>query len=131
MTTVATADPATLSRDADHGAFVAMYLVKKKPELSFEAFRAYEIDTHAALATALPGLLDYRLVFFPPQGGAPQNYDALARLTFESEAAHDAALGSEAGQRALADLPNVVDTAAMFRLSASASDAYVGVLPTE
>lgn len=130
MTTFAAAEPATLSQDPDHGAFVALYLVKKKPDLPYKTFREYEIETHAPLAMALPGLLDYRLIFFPPNDGAPQSFDALARLTFETKAAHDAALGSEAGQTALADLPNVIDVNAMVPLYAGASDAHVGTLPT-
>lgn len=127
MTTVAAADPASLSKDADHGAYVAFYLVKKRPDLSYEAFRSYEVETHAPLALALPGLLDYRLIFFPPSEGEAQSYDAMARLTFESQSAHDAALSSEAGARALSDLPNVLDVSAMMRLSAEADDAYMGL----
>lgn len=126
VTNIAFADPADLAKDADHGAFVAYYLVKKKADLTYEAFRAYETEVHAPLALDLPGLLDYRLIFFPPIEGEAQTYDAMARLTFESEDAHDAALSGEEGQRALADLPNVVDASAMFRLSAAGGDAYAG-----
>lgn len=129
MITFATADTATLSKNADHGAFVALYLVKTKPGMSHKAFRTYELETHAPLAMALPGLLDYRLVFFPPQGETPKAFDALAQVTFKSEAAHDAAFGSAAGQRALADLPNVVDVSVMVRLVAETDDAYVAHLP--
>lgn len=128
MSTLAFADTPALTQDPDHGAFVAYYLVKMKPGLSYEAFRSHEEEAHAPLVMELPGLQGYRLTFFPPSNDGPQTYDAMAQVTFESEEAHDAALASEAGQRALADLPNVVDVAAMVRLSAGAQDALVADL---
>jgi len=131
MTTLAFADRPALAPDPDHDPFVAHYLVKKKPGMTFEAFRSYETDVHAPLAMALPGLQTYRLTFFPPSEDGPQPYDAMASLTFDSEAAHDAALASDAGQRALADLPNVVDVSAMFRLSAGAQDVLVADLAAD
>jgi len=128
MTTHTFADAPKLSSDPDQDAYVAHYLVKKKPGMTFEAFRSYESDVHAPLAMALPGLKTYRLTFFPPSSDGDQPYDAMATLSFESEAAHDAALASDEGQRALADLPNVVDVEAMVRLSAGAGDVRVGDL---
>lgn len=130
MTTFASANAQSLAQDPEHGAFVAYYLVKKKPGMSYEAFRSHEEDVHAPLVMALPGLQGYRLTFFPPSDDGPQTYDAMAEVTFESEEAHDAAIASEAGQRALADLPNVVDVSAMFRLSASGQDGLVADLGT-
>ncbi len=124
MTTFTEAKTQTLSTDTGYGGFVAYCLVKKNSGISYEEFRTHEIETHAPLVMDLPGLQDYRLMFFPPQAGEAQACDAMARVTFASEADHDAALASEAGQRALADLPNVVDASAMFRLAAGAHDAY-------
>jgi len=126
MTTLASADTPTVSKDPEHGAFVAHYLVKKKSGMSDEAFRAHQIEVHVPLVLALPGLQDYRLKFFPPGPGGPQTYDAMATVTFESQAAHDAALASEAGQRALADLPNMVEPSATVVLGAGADDAFAG-----
>jgi uncharacterized protein (TIGR02118 family) len=131
MSTLAFADTPTLSPDPEQGAFVAHYLVKKKPGMSFDAFRSYEIETHAPMALALPGLQAYRLTFFPPSQDGAQTYDAMATLTFESRAAHDAALASEEGQRALADLPNVVDPAAMLLLATGAAEMFVGDLAAD
>lgn len=131
MTTLAFADTPTLSPDPAQGAFVAHYLVKKKPGLSWDEFRSYEIETHAPLPLVLPGLQAYRLMFFPPSGDGSQTYDAMATLTFESREAHDAALASEAGQRALADLPNVIVPDAMVFLASGASEAFVGDLKAE
>ena len=131
MSTQAFADTPTLTPDPEQGAFVAHYLVKKKPSLSWEAFRTYEIEVHAPLPMNLPGLQAYRLMFFPPSEDGAQPYDAMATLTFESRAAHDAALAGEAGQRALGDLPNVIDPSAMVMLSSGASEAFVGNLPAD
>ena len=128
MTEFAAADTPVLAPDQNHGSFVAYYLVKKKPDMTYEAFRNYETDIHAPLATALPGLTDYRLIFFPPNEDSAQPFDAMARLTFDTRADHDAALGSEAGQTALADLPNVLDVSAMTMLGATEADAYTSVL---
>jgi uncharacterized protein (TIGR02118 family) len=131
MTTLATADTPTVSKNPEHGAFVAHYLVKKKSGMSDEAFRAHQIEVHVPLVLAMPGLQGYSLKFFPPGADGAQSYDAMATVTFESQAAHDAALASEAGQRALADLPNIVEPSATVVLSASADDAFVGILASE
>lgn len=131
MSTLAIADTPTLSPDPEHSGFVAHYLVKKKADLSFDAFRSYETETHAPMALSLPGLQAYRLTFFPPSGDGPQPYDAMATLTFESRAAHDAALAGAEGQRALADLPNVIDPSAMVYLSSEAAEVFVGNFATD
>lgn len=131
MSTLAIADTPTLSPDPAQGAFVAHYLVKKKPGLSWDDFRTYEMETHAPLAMDLPGLQAYSLTFFPPSEDGSQTYDALATVTFESRAAHDAALASAEGERTLGDLPNVIDPAAMLMLTTGAAEAFVGALATD
>ena len=108
------------------GAFTASYLVKRKEGMSFEAFKAYQLETHVPLALALPGLKDYKLTFFPPNDSEPQVFDAMAQVTFDSSAAHDAALAAEPGQKALADLANFLDTAATRVLAAGPGDVYTG-----
>jgi conserved hypothetical protein len=65
--------------------------------MSYDAFRSYEIETHAPMPLSLPGLQAYRLVFFPPSEDGSQPYDAMATLTFESRAAHDEALAGRGG----------------------------------
>ena len=109
----------------DAAGFVATYLVEKRPDLSFEAFRAHQLDVHAPLVLALPGLRDYRVSFFAPTSEGPQPFDAMAQVYFDSAAAHAAALASEAGAQALADLPNYLDAAALLVLASGAGDRYV------
>lgn len=108
--------------------FVAAYLVKKKPGMSFEAFRTHQLETHVPLALALPGLIDYRLTFFSPIDGQSQPFDAMAQVTFESGAAHDAALASAQGQAALADLDSMLDMTALSVLLAGQGDFHTARL---
>ncbi|MEM8740444.1 MAG: EthD family reductase [Pseudomonadota bacterium] len=89
------------------------------------------------MAHALPGLRSYRYVDCPPIDCPPidcppidgqhQLFDGMALLEFDSREAHDAALGSEQGQAAMADLPNYADTDAMrpiFGPTVSRKDAF-------
>ena len=104
---------------ADHpevGMFKAVYLIKRRPDISHAEFRRRQVEDHYPLVEALPGLRRYRLDFFPPMDGADQPFDAIATVWFDDKAAHDAALGSEAGQAAMADLPNMNDMSAMMAL---------------
>lgn len=104
--------------------YVAAYLVKKKDGMSFADFKSHQLGTHVPLALSLPGLLDYRLTFFPPTPDGPQPVDAIAEVTFGNQHAYEAAMASEAGQRALADLPNMLDLNAVMVLTARTGDIY-------
>jgi uncharacterized protein (TIGR02118 family) len=96
--------------------FKAVYLVNRKVDLAFDEFRRYSTETHAPLAQALPGLRGYRLAFYPPSGGTDAPFDSSATLDFDDKSAHDAALVSPEGERALADLSNFLDTTDMIVL---------------
>ena len=111
--------------------YVATYLVKKKNGMSFDAFRSHQLDTHVPLALSLPGLLAYRLTFFPPGHDGPQPVDAIAEVTFGSQHAYEAAMASEAGQRAMADLPNMLDLNSVMVLSAQTGDSYAARMEAE
>lgn len=111
-------------KKAEHDPFTAIFLVKRKDGMSFEAFTSYQIETHVPLALRLPGLQDYRIRFFPPDNGDGQAIDALVEVRFSSAADYEAAMSSAEGARALADLPNMLDTDAMTLLIAG--DRYDG-----
>lgn len=111
--------------------FVATFLVKKKDDMSFDAFRAHQLHTHVPLALKLPGLRGYRLTFYPPNDGMRQAVDAIAQVTFADAAAYEAAMASPQGQRALADLPNMLDMDAVTVLTAGTGDQYAGELEPE
>lgn len=106
--------------------FVASYLVKAKDGMSFEEFRAYQLETHVPLALDLPGLKAYRLFMFPPIEGQPQPFHGMAQVTFESSEAHDAALASPEGQAALADLPKFQNMSALTVLKVESENFLTG-----
>ena len=66
------------------------------------AFDAYYKSHHAPLAKTLPGLLSYPV----GRGGENDPYYLVAILTFESQAALGAAMGSPEGAATVADLQN-------------------------
>ena len=67
------------------------------------AFDKHYDEVHAPLAARLPGLRSYTAA--RPGGKQPAYYLA-AVLTFDDEAAFNAAMGSDVGQEAVADLAN-------------------------
>jgi len=111
--------------------FVATFLVKKKEGMSFEAFKSHELKTHAPLALSLPGLKDYRLVIIAPAGATPQTVDAIVQVVFDSPAAYEAAMASPEGQKALADLPNMLDMSAVTVLTATSENIYAARIEGE
>ena len=108
-------------------AFQASYLVKAKGDLPYEAYRRHQLEVHVPLALNLPGLVGYRLTLFPPVDGVAQAFQGLAQVTFESRAAHDAALAAPEGQAALADLPNYLEAEEIVFLAAGPEDQFEGV----
>lgn len=80
-------------------------ILGRKNGMSFKEFDDYWLNVHAPLAAKLPGLLRYvqRHVEAP---SAEFGIDGFALIDYESAQAMDAAWASEAGQKALADVPN-------------------------
>ena len=90
---------------------MAKLLVMYHNPLDAVAFDKYYSGTHMALAKKLPGLRSYKISKGPiasPGGASP--YHLIAELTFDSIGAIQAALGSPAGQAAVADLANFAST---------------------
>jgi uncharacterized protein (TIGR02118 family) len=67
------------------------------------AFDKHYNETHTTLAAALPGLRGYTVA--SPGGPAP--YHLAAVLTWDDEESFNAAMGSEEGKAATADLANL------------------------
>jgi uncharacterized protein (TIGR02118 family) len=101
---------------ADAATLKAVFLVKRRPGMEFEAFRAYSTGTHAPMVKKLPGLRRYEVAFFPPQDGVDAAFDSSATLYFDDLAAFQAALGSPEGEAALADQENFLDKSATVAL---------------
>lgn len=86
---------------------MAKLLVMYHTPSNAAAFDRYYSGTHMVLAKKLPGVRSYKLSKGPiatPGGSSP--YHLIAELTFDSMGALQAALGSPAGQAAVADLAN-------------------------
>jgi uncharacterized protein (TIGR02118 family) len=77
-------------------------LMKRKEDMSYEAFRAWALTEHPHLAQKLPGLKGYRMNV-PLKENAESPYDAVSEMWFESDEARIAAFGTEAGKAAGGD----------------------------
>jgi uncharacterized protein (TIGR02118 family) len=73
---------------------------------STAAFDKHYDETHAPLAALLPGLRAYTVQRPAAPSGERPAYHLVAVLTFDDEAAFNAAMGSEQGAAAVADLGN-------------------------
>jgi uncharacterized protein (TIGR02118 family) len=82
-------------------------LLKRKPEISREAFAKRWLGEHTKLSSQLPGLLEYRVniaINHQPEGDSLEPlYDGTAELWWESLEAMESAFASEIGKRAGAD----------------------------
>ena len=83
------------------------------------AFDAHYAETHAALALNIPGLQRFEAasVVGTPDGSAPP-YHLVAELYFEDADALQAAMGSEEGQAAAADIPTFATGGATLLVAA-------------
>jgi len=86
-------------------------LLGRRPGMTFAEFDAYWRDVHAPLAQKVPGVVRYVQRHIVPNEvtGEPDNefgIDGLVVLDYESAEAMEAGWATEAGERALADVPN-------------------------
>ncbi len=87
-----------------------VFLVKRHPDMTPEAFAHYWIEQHTPLTAKVPGVRAYRC--YPahdPQEGIPP-FDGVAILSFDDEAAYQAAVASPEFAAAIGDAPNFQDT---------------------
>jgi|GEM_PF-2152549 len=89
----------------------AVYLIKKKPELSFQDFREYLLKTHAPnYGKKLPGLKSYTVNIVT--GGymlEERPCDGIEELEFDDEESFLKAMESPEGRAAAEDLMNVAE----------------------
>lgn len=69
-------------------------------------FRAYYEGRHLPLARTLPGLTGSRHAFAPGDLTGPSPYFCIAELEWADQAAFEAAVASEIGQKTAADVAN-------------------------
>ena len=87
-----------------------MVFIRKRDDLSEEAFERHLRDTHTPLVARLPGLR--RLVLnrvLPDPTSTPPAWDLVAEDWFDGPEAMQAALASPEGQAVQADAPNFLD----------------------
>lgn len=90
--------------------FKVIFLVKRREDLSREAYQAYSNDRHAPIVAALPGIQKYVVNYsFAADAEEEPAYDAVVELWFDQPQDFEAALGSDVGQQALADQENFLD----------------------
>ena len=96
-----------------------VFLVKRNPAMSQEAFSAYWIDLHTPLTAQVPGVRSYRCY---PAAGAQEGtlpFDGVAILTFDDEAAYRSAIAGPEFAAAIGDAPNFQDTGVTTSIIAS------------
>jgi uncharacterized protein (TIGR02118 family) len=95
-------------------------LLRRRADLSREAFIAYYEERHAPLIRSLlPGIIDYRRNFtnfdtaYVSEGAAPFDFDVVTELWFTDHAAYDAAMTiatrADIAQRIAEDEANFLD----------------------
>lgn len=87
-----------------------IFLVHRRSGLSREEFRRYWKETHAPIASKIPGLRKYTQhhAVSGPDGTAPP-YDGFAEMWWDDAGSLETALGSSEGMAAVADIENIVD----------------------
>lgn len=79
-----------------------MSLMKRREDMSFEAFKSWLMDEHVNFAKNLPGLRKYTAnALVKENADAP--YDGVTELFFDTEEAMAEAFGTEAGKAAGGD----------------------------
>jgi uncharacterized protein (TIGR02118 family) len=80
-------------------------ILGRKSGMSFAEFDRYWLDVHAPLAARLPGVLRY-VQRHLEEPSTEFGIDGFAFIDYPSAQAMETAWASEAGQRALEDVPN-------------------------
>ena len=85
-------------------------VMKRRQDLSPDAFRSYFDEVHAPLASKLPGLRRYVRNFPQPDSSRdPPAWDAVIEFFFADRETLEAAWASQEGDEATADNENLAD----------------------
>ena len=83
-------------------------LIRKRPDLSAEAFVRHWLDVHAKLAATLPGLRRYAVNVIDRGAYPAAAYDGFSERRFDSREALDEVLVSSAGAAIADDIPRFI-----------------------
>lgn len=87
-----------------------IFLVHRRQELSREGFRQYWRETHASIASKIPGLRKYiQHHAVPGPDGADPPYDGFSEMWWDNAESLKSALESPEGKAAVADIGNIVE----------------------
>jgi uncharacterized protein (TIGR02118 family) len=98
-------------------ALTMLVFVKRRPDLTPEAFHAYWRDVHSAFGAAVPGVRRYVQHHALPsayKGGREPVYDGVAQTWFDGLEAMRAAAGTAERAATLEDEPNFITAAPPF-----------------
>lgn len=90
------------------GLYKATFLAKKKPSMSRDEYLDYQMNTHAPLVLAIPGLKGYEVGIIQHEV-SENEYDAVVHIWFDDEAAFRAGMSSPEAERAIADQANFLE----------------------
>ncbi len=86
-------------------------LVRRRPDLTHEAFADYWVDVHAPLAAAIPGMRGYRINIAGDPGDMPEApYHGSAEIYFDDRASMVAGLASPENDIAAKDTDNFLES---------------------
>jgi uncharacterized protein (TIGR02118 family) len=107
-----------------------MVFLRRRSDLSQEAFDRHLRDTYAPLAARMPGLrrLVVNRVLSDPSGMLPA-WDAIAEDWFDGPEAMQAALASPEAQAVNADAPNFVDVSKLQFLVVQEEEVALNTAP--
>jgi uncharacterized protein (TIGR02118 family) len=101
-----------------------IYLVTKRPDLSWQQFVDHWTGPHASLAQEMPGLRGYSINLASPEQHGERPFDGFAELHFDSRDAAKAAWASPEGRQTALDGENF-----MLRPPALMVDEFVVIPP--
>lgn len=92
--------------------YPVVFLVKRRADLTPEAFADYWIGTHTPFTANVPGLRAYRR--YPASGPRERTppFDGVAVLSFDDEVAYRAGVAGPEFAAAIGDAPTFQDTVA-------------------
>jgi len=80
-------------------------LIRKRADLTPDAFRSHWLETHTKLASRLPGLRRYTVNLIDREQFPNSAYDGFSELWFESRESLDEALSGPVASAITADIP--------------------------
>lgn len=90
--------------------FKTMFLLKRRAELSADEFLQHWLEVHLPMVEALPGVTAIRPCPVEEASGSAIAFDAITEITWTERGAFEAALVSDAGRAAVADISSITSS---------------------